>query len=674
MANNNSKFKIQNSRLITLAFILLIAGLTCYTWNNYRRNNPPYSPEINEVLFMAGDNRSELEKVLKHYSRNPADSLKLRAAEFLIANMPGKYSLEYEAPFENVVAVYMRWDDIGDRQAVNEAHGLDKETVREDVKYITGDYLINNIELSFRVWHEQPWGKDVPFDVFCEEILPYRVAFEPLENWREKILSTYTGHNSFFSEHPETTSTEACIRINSQLPRLKLMGRMPKMNYSMIMTTTKGMCDEMSALAIFVTRALGIPVSQDFTLTWPWRNVGHTWNSVYDCGKRISFMGTEASPGVSHHGSRISSGKVYRRTYANMKNIDAGDADIPPVLRQQNMKDVTCEYVPLPSHTDSDKPIRPFDAVLQPYSEGQNGLKIPLRYPSSNSTGYAYFAIAGENTWNMAGWGRIDSGTADFGTVGRRTLCLPVYYENSQQIPASYPFILDSIGKLRIFEPDENDYRKLSVSTIFSDEDKFKDRMLNGVFEGANKSDFSDAVRLYTVHEASGEHFSTATVRNPSRFRYVRYVSPANSHCHVAEMEFYNDRGERLRGKPEGTPGSYQDSDMTLDKVFDGDVSTFYDAMFPSNSWVGLDLGEPQTISKIRYLPHNSGNGIYEGHIYELFCWKDKNWQSLERQKAKTFPLFFQAPTNALLYFKNVTANKSSKYFVLNKNGEQEWM
>jgi hypothetical protein len=668
------KYKKIIDGILTSVFVLLVAGTVYFTWKYYRWNNPPYSPEINEVLFMAGDNRNELEKVLKHYGQNPADSLKLRAAGFLIVNMPGKYSLEYEAPFENVVAVYMRWDDIGDRQLVNEAHGLDREIVREDVKYITGDYLINNIELAFKVWNEQPWGKDVPFDVFCEEILPYRVAFEPLENWREKILSTYTGHNIFFSEHPETTSTEACIRINSQLPRLKLMGRMPKMNYSMIMTTTKGMCDEMSALAIFVMRALGIPVAQDFTLTWPRRNIGHTWNSVYDCGQRISFMGTEASPGVSHHGSRIPSAKIYRRTYANWKNIETDGANIPPALRQQNIKDVTCEYVPLPSHTESDKPIRPFDAVLQPYSEDRNSLKIPLKYPSPGSTGYAYLTVVGENTWNMAGWGKSDSKTVDFGAVGRQTLCLPVYYENNQQIPANYPFMLDSVGELRIFEPDENDYRKLGITIIFPDEDKLKTRMLDGIFEGANKSDFSDARTLYTVHDASGEHFSTATVRNPSRFRYVRYVSPADSHCHVAEMVFYNDKGERLRGKPEGTPGSFQNSDMTFDKAFDGDISTFYDAMFPSDSWVGLDLGEPQTIAKIRYLPHNSGNGIYEGHTYELFYWKDKDWQSLKRQKAETFPLFFQAPTNALMYLKNLTANKSGKYFVLNKNGEQEWL
>jgi hypothetical protein len=44
------------------------------------------------VLKRAGGNRPELEKVLQHYSVNPGDSLKYKAAVFLIENMPGHYS------------------------------------------------------------------------------------------------------------------------------------------------------------------------------------------------------------------------------------------------------------------------------------------------------------------------------------------------------------------------------------------------------------------------------------------------------------------------------------------------------------------------------------------------------------------------------------------------------
>ena len=56
------------------------------------------SAEVIEALELAGRNRSELECVLDHYAACEADSLKLRAAEFLIANMPGHQSCSCDSP------------------------------------------------------------------------------------------------------------------------------------------------------------------------------------------------------------------------------------------------------------------------------------------------------------------------------------------------------------------------------------------------------------------------------------------------------------------------------------------------------------------------------------------------------------------------------------------------
>ena len=48
-----------------------------------------YDRDIQYALDLAGDNRTELEQVLEHYSDEPE---KLAAARFLIENMPGHYS------------------------------------------------------------------------------------------------------------------------------------------------------------------------------------------------------------------------------------------------------------------------------------------------------------------------------------------------------------------------------------------------------------------------------------------------------------------------------------------------------------------------------------------------------------------------------------------------------
>ncbi|MDR0713198.1 MAG: hypothetical protein LBF89_02920, partial [Bacteroidales bacterium] len=117
---------------ITLFILLFVCAFSCTR----------YSPEIEAVLQQAGDNRSELEKVLKHYGENHSDSLKLRAAEFLIVNMPGKYSSYYDAPWNDVATVHLRWTSSSDKQAILDAYRLGEPVVREDVKCITADYLI----------------------------------------------------------------------------------------------------------------------------------------------------------------------------------------------------------------------------------------------------------------------------------------------------------------------------------------------------------------------------------------------------------------------------------------------------------------------------------------------------------------------------------------------------
>ena len=65
-------------------------------------------------------------------------------------------------------------------------------------------------------------------------------------------------------------------------------------------------------------------------------------------------------------------------------------------------------------------------------------------------------------------------------------------------------------------------------------------RLLLGIFEGANNPDFSDAVPLYIISETPRVQVLTEQEINCSRgFRYVRYVGPSNAQCNIAEIEFY---------------------------------------------------------------------------------------------------------------------------------------
>lgn len=64
---------------------------------------------------------------------------------------------------------------------------------RKDIETIDSAYLCDNIEWAFKVWQEQPWGKNVTFGTFKQQILPYRIADEILVIWREPYYRQLQG-------------------------------------------------------------------------------------------------------------------------------------------------------------------------------------------------------------------------------------------------------------------------------------------------------------------------------------------------------------------------------------------------------------------------------------------------------------------------------------------------
>jgi hypothetical protein len=600
-----------------------------------------YTADIEIVLKQAGSNRRELESVLAHYASNPADSQKLRAAEFLIANMPGKYSEYYDAPWNDVSTACLRWSSSTDKQRVADVYKIGNPVVQEDIKCITADYLINNIELAFKVWRESPWGKYISFDVFCEEILPYRLGTEPLENWREKALAIFTDLEDVL-KRPDMTAIKACETVNNVLPRFRIDKDFPFMNFSQLMATTRGPCDDMAALGIFSMRALGIPTTFEYSPRWVDRPNAHWWNTVRDSsGQHVRFMGAGTNPYQYELASAPC--KVYRLMYALQPNIQTTDNNIPLPLRAvRNMKDVTDEYL------------------------NTANVAIQLPYLASSPTGYVYLAFEDECQWHPVAWTADSGQTAHFTAMRKNMLYLPIYYADEFQTPAGDPFWLDNEDNLLTFSSDihNNSDTLLILHEIMRSENRFRSFLKMGVFEGSNKPDFSDTKVLYTIPELPEPFYNEITLHVPASYRYIRYKSPKNSRCQMAEIVFYNPKNEKLDGKVIGTPGAWKNSNKTIDKVFDNDVSTYYEAA-EEGSWVGLDLNERKTISKIRYLPRTDANSIYEGHVYELFYWCKDQWRSLGRQTAGGNTLLYRLPTTALCYLENVTLRKKGTTFFI---------
>ena len=134
---------------------------------------------LEQALRLSGNNRVHLEQVLRHYSRIPADSLKYRAACFLIENMPGHGWYE-----GTELDVYCRWVDsvyaaesYPYRAALHEL-GLQwpdvcgKLTFHEDIGHLDSTFLITHIDSTFSGAARRPWLQYLTFCDCCEYVLP----------------------------------------------------------------------------------------------------------------------------------------------------------------------------------------------------------------------------------------------------------------------------------------------------------------------------------------------------------------------------------------------------------------------------------------------------------------------------------------------------------------------
>ena len=223
----------------------------------------PADKRLEEALNMAGNNRIELEKVLKHYEH---DSLKLKAARFLIENMPyhigindyiydpqGKaYSFDlskYRGDVDNLVR--SDFDSL-----LKCGYRFERKKVK-DIEAVKADYLIENIELAFEMWGKS-WAKDLSFSIFSQYILPYRVSNEPISQKRKELMNRYV---SVLDSAAPYSSLEACMVLNQFLKsKVYFRGFSPIYNSIEYIDRYKvDNCEGLATYFSYVARSLGIP-------------------------------------------------------------------------------------------------------------------------------------------------------------------------------------------------------------------------------------------------------------------------------------------------------------------------------------------------------------------------------------------------------------------------------
>lgn len=244
---------------------------------------------LGAALQSAKNNRKELEKVLRHYQKNPADSLKYKAACFLIENMPF-YSYSTSKQLENYKSYYAWLKKSRGQTAkqvadsVKKVYGpLGEPEKKHDIREVDSAYLCNNIEWAFKVWREQPWGKNVSFETFCEYILPYRIEDETLEYWREMYYEKYNSLLDSLRMSDVLDKEDPIVAAKYLRDRLldkehyftstspALMGHIGPRYVQYI----SGSCREATDFGIYLFRSLGIPCGVDFVPMRSGVNAGH---------------------------------------------------------------------------------------------------------------------------------------------------------------------------------------------------------------------------------------------------------------------------------------------------------------------------------------------------------------------------------------------------------------
>ncbi|GEP93293.1 hypothetical protein SAMN05660909_05141 [Chitinophaga terrae (ex Kim and Jung 2007)] len=679
---------MKTSKLLnTLMAISFILPLLCC------QHTPP--SDLESVFNNAGNNRKELETVIAYFSKNPADSLKLDAAIFLLKNLEGLKTLD-STSMENTQIYFTALNkyylnqkskidfsaasiviDSLNRIFIDSNKKQSRPIYLDESATVSADFLIKNIDLAFLAWQSMPWSKHVDFKVFLEYILPYRCTDTYGYNTRQEFYTQYKsikdsvkGENSpFIAANYVLKDVDSWFTEDGTIfqyyPYLK------PITFSNLTKGRIGACIEANSLKIAALRSIGIPVALDEIPNWGNVSSSHYWYKIID-PQNDTITTLITNQNERRYTQHLISGssydlypefkglsdsivrnyirtvpKVYRRTFEKQSNSLAAinnenNIEMPDYFKSDRIKDVSDQYL--------------------------NCVNVDIKLDDApQKSQYAYLCIFNNTSWIPVAWAKVNSNFCTFEKMGKNVVYLPAYFKDKQIIPAGAPFLLKNDGSIeRFVSMEKQESVKLRMKYPFRIYVEFWESfMIGGRFQLANKSDLSDTI---TVHRIDSLPFYQTDVKIPNKdhYRYVIYQFSGIPKMFISEIQVYgedeNGKEVMLPGKVIGNPGRYP---KTIDKIRDGDnLSYFENQDNNKETYVGFDLGSRKKVTRISFVPRNDDNAIVAGDMYELFYW-DKRWISIDSQKGdsdKTV-IFNDVPKQSLLILINKKGGVENRIF-----------
>lgn len=611
-------------------------------------------PSLKSAMQAAGDNRPEIEAFLS-YSRQTGDTQKRRAAEFLVRNMPGH------------VCMTGRWQPYRDSLAAIFGAGLPQEEMiarankymrgrqpgfAQDIRTLTSEYLINNLEQSFEIWRTSPFLQHLSFDEFCETVLPYK-CFEgqPADYWRDSlrrigkdVLAQVVQVDEWRNGvRAAVENLNAAAGIDMGKAPLPLKGLMPARlcDWAGIRALPYMSCLEMSQLGVLLGRANGLPVNMEFLPNWPLQSQRHYWNTALaENGRTYDYVPFENKPEAPRHIDKRRA-KVYRKTYS---------AD--PTLRRALQDGI--KLVPPMS-----------DIFVKDVSDHYNFVS-DIAVPVKPRHGYAWLAVFDNEKWVPVQIGHVRRSRAHFPKVGCEVLYI-VLSAGKDGIgeAVSDPFILDIHGAVRLIRPEQpGEVQDITLERKFPAFPHiwpFRDSLSHFVLEASASPDFRPAVEAARWEDRS--LFSAdRTVALEEPYRYWRLRGLREGPTTLAELYFF--AGDSLV-EPTRVSG------IKIERLFDRNELT--SMRIREDRSAVADFGRPVKLDRAAVLRRGDGNGIKPGDTYQLYWWDGSDWVLHEQKAAVDIRISFRdVPAGRLYRIRDISSGAQHRTF-LYENGRCIW-
>ncbi|MFQ9145864.1 MAG: hypothetical protein ACLR5I_12420 [Odoribacter splanchnicus] len=612
--------------------------------------------DVEEALALAGGNRRELKAVLRHYRQ---DSLKFRAACFLIANMRWHYSDD---------SGYCLYSDAKDSDLC-------------DLRRFDRSFLISHVDHAFDVWESSPCAAGLSFCEFCEYILPYRsLAGYP---------DCFSGAELYdlFGKYVGAGQGDSLAGYVARYNRVKtdfegVTGKRLALDSSLYRPFFPGReCTDVAVIGCQILRACGLPVMVEFCNAYRDFPGRHFYCTVRDDRGRWWPFNPETSLPGEGKSVPVEPMNLYRQYFGAQRDnpffLKAAGEYVPPLFDNPCLREVTGEC----------------SEVFR--------VTLPWTGPAKNRLVY----LAAFQAWgDMAPvtWAEVDTlnGRAVFTQVMPDRLYFPVYYEGRRMCVFGEPFVVarDSLTPegftIQAFRTDTTRRGTVVLTRKFPRKPamiRLAERLVGGVFVGANREDFSDARVLYTLTEPPVPCLQDAVLRHPGAFRYYRFIAPpAFPQANLAMLEFLTRRDRGYTNVAEPGPAAVLSPDDTLaakgekwvklldapsweemkwKPEYDGNMLTAPGAF----STITLRLAQPQVVERIRFAPQNADNGIRRGDLYELFGWGKQGWHSYGKKRAEyEFLLYDRIPAGEVLWLRNYSEGREELPFIVEPAGNAD--